>query len=118
MCSSELAAEIYGAIVSKDIGWLTKVPGVGRKTAERLVLELREKIARDLHLDVGVAIAGVVPTATSQSVEGQILQALLGLGYQEQEVSQAIRQTLALFGAQARVEEVLKAVLKTLAQGR
>ena len=118
ICSAGGAAEIYGAIVSKDIGWLTKVPGVGRKTAERLVLELREKIARDLHLDVGVAIAGVVPTATSQSVEGQILQALLGLGYQEQEVSQAIRQTLALFGAQARVEEVLKAVLKTLAQGR
>ncbi|MDP3058597.1 MAG: Holliday junction branch migration protein RuvA, partial [bacterium] len=44
ICSFGGAATVYGAIVSKDIVWLTKVPGVGKKTAERLVLELREKI--------------------------------------------------------------------------
>ena len=118
ICSAGGVAEIYGAIVSKDIGWLTKVQGVGRKTAERLVLELREKIARDLQLDVGSTSVGIANISPQHSVEGQVLQALLGLGYQEHEVSQAIRQALALFGAQARVEEVLKAVLKTLAQGR
>ncbi|KAF0197050.1 MAG: holliday junction DNA helicase RuvA [Bacillota bacterium] len=118
ICSAGGASEIYGAIVSKDIGWLTKVPGVGRKTAERLVLELREKIARDLHLGVSIPAAGLVSMAPQQSVEGQVWQALLGLGYQEHEVGQAIRPALALFGAQAKVEEVLKAVLKTLAQGR
>jgi len=118
ICSAGSTPEIYGAIVSKDIGWLTKVPGVGRKTAERLVLELREKIARDLHLDASSPVVGMISSAPQQSVEGQVLQALLGLGYQDHEVGPAIRQALALFGAQARVEEVLKAVLKTLAQGR
>lgn len=82
------------------------------------MLELREKIARVLHLDVGSTASGVANISPQHSVEGQVLQALLGLGYQEHEVSQAIRQALALFGAEARVEEVLKAVLKTLAQGR
>lgn len=118
ICSAGSTAEIYGAIVSKDIGWLTKVPGVGRKTAERLVLELREKIARDSHIDVAIPGVGVTSSPVQLGVEAQVLQALLGLGYQEHEVSHAIRQALALFGAQARVEEVLKAVLKTLAQVR
>lgn len=118
ICSAGAPAEIYGAIVSKDIGWLTKIPGIGRKTAERLVLELKEKIARDMHLEVHDAAIGGNTQIPQHGVEGQVLQALLGLGYQEQEVGNAIKQALAVFGPGARVEEVLKAVLKTLAQGR
>jgi len=114
ICSAGGAAEIYGAIVSKDYGWLTKIQGIGRKTAERLVLELKEKIAKNLNLDPDSSISDAAPAA--HSVEAQVIQALAGLGYPEQEVSASIKQAMAVFGPGARVEEVLKAVLKTMAQ--
>lgn len=117
ICSAGGAAEVYGAIVSKDIGWLTKIPGIGRKTAERLVLELKEKITRDLHLSPSTTLAGSTSPALI-SVQGQTLAALLGLGYQEQEVATVLEQVMALFGPTATVEELLRAALKSLAQGR
>lgn len=116
ICGAGSAAEVYGAIVTNDLGWLTKVQGIGKKTAERLVLELKEKIARNMG-DVG----GIVATISAHPLsgaEGQALAALLSLGYLEQEVGKHLKQARALFGGEATVEELLKAVLRTMAEGR
>lgn len=117
ICSAGSSAEVYGAIVSSDIGWLTKIPGIGKKTAERLVLELKEKISRSVSVEISSAPA-ILTGGQSGTVEGQALTALLGLGYQEQEVAAQLKQTIALLGPRATLEDVLRAVLKILAGGR
>jgi len=67
--------DMIGAIRGNDIARLTKIPGIGRKTAERMVLELRDKLPSAAAGDVTV-----VPSLTA--VEEDVLSALLNLGYQ------------------------------------
>ena len=75
--------EMVRAIRGNDLGRLTRVPGIGRKTAERLVLELRDKLE-----DFGAApaIAAVTP------VEEDVLSALTNLGYQRAAAEKALAQ--------------------------
>ncbi len=115
ICAAGSTMAVYGAIAAGDVAWLTKVPGVGRKTAERLVLELKDKLLRQESLVPGTVHA---ISYAALGVEGQAMGALLGLGYQEQEFLPHLKQALALLGPHATVEEVLRAVLRTLAQGR
>ena len=77
-------ADLHHAVVNQDSGRLIKIPGIGKKTAERLLLELRDK------LDVGhVGTDSISPTAGSDS---DIINALLSLGYNEREANWAIKQ--------------------------
>ena len=77
--------ELAQAIALQEAGRLTQVPGIGKKTAERLCLELKGKLAPDL----GIATGGK-PQAIEASSE--ILQALLALGYSEKEALLALKQ--------------------------
>ena len=77
--------ELAQAIALQEAGRLTQVPGIGKKTAERLCLELKGKLAPDL----GIA-AGGKPQAIEASSE--VLQALLALGYSEKEALLALKQ--------------------------
>ncbi|MBT9134472.1 MAG: Holliday junction ATP-dependent DNA helicase RuvA [Firmicutes bacterium] len=117
ICAAGSAMAVYGAIVAGDVAWLTKIPGVGRKTAERLVLELKDKLSRHISLAPGTAHA-ISYVALTQGVEGQCARALRGLGYGEPEYTPHLKQALALLGPDASVEEALRTVLRTLAQGR
>jgi Holliday junction DNA helicase RuvA len=76
--------ELAQAIAMQEAGRLTQVPGIGKKTAERLCLELKGKLAPDL------GIVGGKPQAIETSSE--ILQALLALGYSEKEAHLALKQ--------------------------
>ncbi|OWS72352.1 Holliday junction branch migration protein RuvA [Polynucleobacter aenigmaticus] len=76
--------ELAQAIAMQEAGRLTQVPGIGKKTAERLCLELKGKLAPDL------GITGGKPQAIEASSE--ILQALLALGYSEKEAHLALKQ--------------------------
>ena len=76
--------ELAQAITLQEAGRLTQVPGIGKKTAERLCLELKGKLAPDL------GITGGKPQAIEASSE--ILQALLALGYSEKEALLALKQ--------------------------
>src|ERR1700687_4308398 len=72
--SGMAADEMVGAIRSNDIARLTRTPGIGRKTAERMILELRDKLA--------VEKVGDIAAAPSMSpVEEDVLSALINLGY-------------------------------------
>ncbi len=80
------ANELALAIARKDVGALTKVPGVGKKTAERLVLELRDKL---------LPTGPIVEISTSKSkpkqdVAGQLVSALTGMGYRPAEAERAV----------------------------
>lgn len=76
--------ELAQAIALQEAGRLTQVPGIGKKTAERLCLELKGKLAPDL------GITGDKPQAIEASSE--VLQALLALGYSEREALLALKQ--------------------------
>ena len=76
--------ELAQAIALQEAGLLTQVPGIGKKTAERLCLELKGKLAPDL------GIVGGKPQAIEASSE--VLQALLALGYSEKEALLALKQ--------------------------
>jgi Holliday junction DNA helicase RuvA len=76
--------ELAQAIAMQEAGRLTQVPGIGKKTAERLCLELKGKLAPDL------GITGGKPQTIEASSE--VLQALLSLGYSEKEALLALKQ--------------------------
>jgi holliday junction DNA helicase RuvA len=73
--SGMAADEMAGAIRGNDLARLTRIPGIGKKTAERMVLELRDKLPRD------AGIAQPIAPAMS-AVEEDVLSALVNLGYQ------------------------------------
>lgn len=77
------AGELAQAVAMQEVGRLVKIPGIGKKTAERLLLELRDKLPKH----VGQNASATVPDAGSD-----ILNALLALGYSEREVLPAIKQ--------------------------
>jgi holliday junction DNA helicase RuvA len=102
------ATELRTALRSSDIARLTRVPGVGRKTAERLVLELKDKLP-DIEPSVETA---ALPTAHS-SIKEDLLSALANLGYSRPEaergVDRALRET-----ADGRFEDLLRRTLQIL----
>ncbi|MHB1666563.1 MAG: Holliday junction branch migration protein RuvA [Thiomonas sp.] len=96
--------ELAQAIAAQDPARLTRVPGIGKKTAERLLLELRGKLGPDLGRPVG----GI--TAPGHA---DVLQALLALGYSEREAS----ATVAKLPADSGVDDGIRQALKALAKG-
>jgi Holliday junction DNA helicase RuvA len=105
MSSDELAV----AVASEDIKRLSSVPGIGKKTAERLVLELRGKLATGTALTVpgGLPFAAGLPDAMSD-----ILNALLALGYNEREAAAATRPLPADIGVSEGIRQALKGLAK------
>jgi Holliday junction DNA helicase RuvA len=81
--SGMAADEMVGAIRGNDIARLTRIPGIGKKTAERMVLELRDKLP-----EVTPAMAAVVPTLSG--TEEDVLSALVNLGYQRATAEKAL----------------------------
>jgi Holliday junction DNA helicase RuvA len=95
--------DIAQAVTAQDASRLVKVPGIGKKTAERLLLELKGKIGADM----GSAHAHVASDAQSD-----ILQALLALGYNDREAAAALKALPRDVG----VSEGIKLALKSLAK--
>ncbi|MDB5860858.1 MAG: ruvA [Ramlibacter sp.] len=97
-------ADIAQAVTAQDAGRLVKVPGIGKKTAERLLLELKGKIGADLGLP-----GGGTPVNDHQT---DILQALVALGYSDKEAQAALKA----LPKDASVSEGIKQALKALAR--
>lgn len=98
--------DLAEAVATQESGRLVKVPGIGKKTAERLLLELRDK----LKVDVRIAVGGVAPKTNSAS---DVLNALIGLGYSEREALMAVK----LLPADVGVSDGIRQALKSLAKG-
>ena len=95
-------AELAAAVSRQDSAWLVKVPGIGKKTAERLLLELKGKLGADLPLPAGA-------TALSDA-QADITQALQALGYNEREAQAAIKALPADVGVSDGIKQALKAL--------
>jgi Holliday junction DNA helicase RuvA len=100
--------EISQAVVMQDVGRLVKIPGIGKKTAERLLLELKDRLPKiQLSSAAKVGAGGTVPDATSD-----ILNALLALGYNEREALGAMKQ----LPSDASVSDGIRQALKLLSK--
>lgn len=96
-------ADLAQAVTLQEAGRLTRVPGIGKKTAERLLLELKGKLGADL------GAGGTVPT---QDAASDILNALLALGYSDKEATLALKQVPAGAGVSEGIKHALKALSK------
>jgi Holliday junction DNA helicase RuvA len=112
------ADEMIASIRTNNLARLTLIPGIGRKTAERLVVELREKVAAmssaELEEELG-ARPDVKSEPTEDSVRADALSALLNLGYQRSSAEKAIDSALAE-GGDVTVESILRRTLRKLAR--
>ena len=97
------ADDLAQAVSLQEVGRLVKVPGIGKKTAERLLLELKGKLGADI---------GAVRGAANSDAQADILQALLALGYNDKEAAAALKALPAEVG----VSEGIKMALKALAR--
>lgn len=108
---SRPVGDLQLAILSDDLALLTAVPGVGKKLAARVVLELKEKVA-------AAGIAAGAGAGTGGAVgESEVVAALLALGYSAGEARQASRDVLADLSVGSGLEERVKAALRTLVRG-
>ncbi|HTP13379.1 MAG TPA: Holliday junction branch migration protein RuvA [Bacteroidota bacterium] len=102
-------SDLQERILSGNVNALTAVPGVGRKTAERLVVELRDKVGKP---DKTSEMAGTV-TDKNADIRNEALLALTSLGYNRVTAEKAIRSALIHAGdATIGVEELIKRALK------
>jgi Holliday junction DNA helicase RuvA len=96
-------ADLAQAVSSQEVGRLIKVPGIGKKTAERLLLELKGKLGADL------ALPGAVVHSEAQA---DIVQALISLGYNEREAAAAIKPLPGDVGVSDGIKLALRALAK------
>jgi Holliday junction DNA helicase RuvA len=96
-------SELAQAITLQEAGRLVKIPGIGKKTAERLLLELKGKMGADL---------GPATATAADSTQNDILQALVALGYSDKEAALSLKSLPSDVG----VSEGIKFALKALAR--
>jgi len=94
-------AELAHAVSLQDSGRLIKVPGIGKKTAERLLLELKGKLGPDLALPA---------SAAASETQGDIVQALVALGYNDRDANSALKALPADVGVSEGIKLALKAL--------
>jgi holliday junction DNA helicase RuvA len=103
------AKELAEALIRGDLARLSAIPGIGKKTAERLVLELREKVRKLSHF----ALPQQESVASArQDVRDDVISALVNLGYKEAVVQKALGEVE--IPPEASVESILKQALKKL----
>ena len=102
-------AAFRGAVAGGDVRMLSQISGVGKKTAERIVVELKDKIGAAGLLEADSAQRAL--SAGEQKINDATL-ALMALGYKQPEAQEAVRGAAAALGAQAGVEELERAALK------
>ncbi len=106
--SGMAADEMVGAIRGNDVARLTRIPGIGKKTAERMVLELRDKLPETAPTAVAVAPA-------MNATEEDVLSALVNLGYQRAAVEKALESVMREGGAKS-FDQLFRATLGRLSK--
>jgi Holliday junction DNA helicase RuvA len=92
--------ELSQAVTLQEAGRLIKVPGIGKKTAERLLLELKGKLGPDIG----------IPAITANDAQADILQALLALGYSDKEAAASLKALPKEVGVSDGIKMALKAL--------
>jgi Holliday junction DNA helicase RuvA len=100
---------LRGAVASSDLKSLSQISGVGKKTAERIVVELKDKIGPAGAWEASSAQRAI--SASDQKTNDAVL-ALVALGFKQNEAFDSVRAVVALLGADASVENIVRACLK------
>ncbi len=105
---SRLALPILrDAIIRGDVALLAQCPGVGKKTAERLVVELKDKVG----LEGPGVVTTAAPSAAAPSAASDAVAALVALGFKAPDADKGVRAALAKLGAGATADQLVKAAL-------
>ena len=119
LLSGMSADEMIASIRTNNLARLTLIPGVGRKTAERLVMELRDRVASlssaQLEEELGAKTPEGAALPTEDSTRSDVLSALLNLGYQRSSAEKAVTAALDE-GDDISVESILRRSLRKLAK--
>jgi holliday junction DNA helicase RuvA len=107
MLSSLKPAEIQAALLQSNVKLLESIKGIGKKTAERMVLELRDKVAKQPLATTNIITMG-------NTMEQDALNALTALGISRQQAEQAVKKTLVTEPNLSNLEEVIKKALKAI----
>jgi len=102
------APDLADAVAHSDTRKLSSIPGVGKKTAERICLELRDK------LTLTEAQRAAAPTMARVSIEDDVQSALVNLGYRPKDAEAALEAVRKQVGAEAELSTLLKAALRQL----
>lgn len=102
--------EFLQCIATKDLAALTRVPGIGKKTAERLLVELQDKVES---LDIGGLPTGTRPKTNDESARTQAEEALAALGYKPSEAAKLLDKHAS---ADETVEQMIRAALRGAAR--
>lgn len=103
---------VRAAIAADDVATLTKVPGIGQKGAQRIILELKDRIGRPTY---GAATSPVSPAAAGW--RGQVVEGLVGLGYSAKDAERAVEQVSADGRETSDVGALLRSALVSLRKG-
>ncbi|MDO5033356.1 MAG: Holliday junction branch migration protein RuvA [Eubacteriales bacterium] len=111
-------AEFALAILNNDLARLTQIKGVGKKTAQRMVLDLKDKISKDQSWssDEGLAVALQAGSGGASSLTSEALAALQLLGYSQQEANRAVSLALQEAGEEPSLDELIRLALKLMAK--
>ena len=108
LLSTVSPAEFSAAVAGGNVAAITRVPGIGKRTAERLVVEMRDKVD---------ALAAAVSNGGVRSADREAVEALVALGYRDGEAASAVAAVLdAADGEKPSVEQLVTASLQSLAR--
>jgi holliday junction DNA helicase RuvA len=102
-------AALRSAVVMGDVKSLSQISGVGKKTAERIVVELRDKLGKEVALEPAGGRSALSPEDEKFS---DAISALMALGFKQPDAHDAVRGAQALLGKEASVEQLVRAALK------
>jgi Holliday junction DNA helicase RuvA len=114
LLSGPTTKDIKEAISREDVAILTRVPGIGRKTAQRLILELKEKMATDREAK-GLPPVAVASDKLHEKLN-EAIQALVQLGYKQEDAHHALSKLAERISDEVSVEEIIKMALKSATQ--
>ena len=102
--------DLVAAVQRADVARLTTIPGIGKKTAERIVLELKDRLTQ---IAVPVAPGAAAPPSSADQLRADLLSALLNLGYHRQQAEKAIDTTVTS-NPNASFEHAVRTALREL----
>jgi Holliday junction DNA helicase RuvA len=117
LLSTFRAAELATAIATRDSAAITRTPGVGRKLAERIVLDLKDKAPAFGDVDPAVAkLSGEIEEKRAPQPARDAVSALVNLGYQQAQASAAVATAMKAAGESPKTEALIRLALKEMAR--
>ncbi|WP_297037585.1 Holliday junction branch migration protein RuvA [uncultured Dialister sp.] len=113
--SSMTPSAFVGAVKTQNVSRLTKLPGIGKKTAERLLVELKDKVGAFSVETISDGGSELAPSTEADPVTGEAVKALMSLGYEMDEITPVLQK---LSGSYDNVSKLVSAALREFARNR